>query len=164
MDKEKNVFGKYVEKILTNFAISLIAVSLVGWVVGEEARVEGIMSLAGVGIPYTGMLQLLLFSVLMTIVSQLLVRLTKKILLLWYIVLQLITTYIMTIVFIIVFRWFPIELGEAWIAFTIAFFIITGVLAMTMFIATKLEDRKYQKQLSEYKASYRGGDIDDSNE
>lgn len=164
MGRDEIMFSKFIDRVLANFALSLIAVAVVGWVIGEVPDTEGIMSLAGIGISYAGLAQLFLFAFVITVTSKVLMRLTQKILLLWYIVLQMIMAYCLTILFIIVFRWFPIEMGGAWISFTATFILITALMVLVMIITTKLGDKKYQKKLSEYKAKHNdGGNIDDSN-
>jgi len=172
VENEKKTFSNYFTFGMTNFAVALLTITFVSWIVGNSKYVDeiremgGIMELAGIGISYAAIGQLILFSALLTCVEFILNKKLKRVLLMWHYVLRLTFIIVATVIFIIVFKWFPLDSGEAWISFIGAFFICLVGGTLFMVIKTKMDDRKYGKQLLEYKAmkNEERGNLNDQDE
>ena len=105
MDNEKslqsNLLGRYVTQVFANFGFIVLVVSSVAWFMGEEVQESGgIMILAGVGMTYASLLQLLLFAWIVTSIMFYFIFRTEKMLLIWRITIQVIVIVVATISFI----------------------------------------------------------------
>jgi uncharacterized RDD family membrane protein YckC len=155
MDIEKEKFSliKIIKIILSNFAVAILLVSFVGWAVKDliTERIDGIMSLAGVGLSYSAIFQMLLFSIAATLSGFIFSQFFKKIMALWRYVLIIASMYGLAIIFAVVFKWFPLDLSQAWLYFILSFSLSMAISVTYMVLKTKLADKKYGRQLSEYK-------------
>jgi len=164
----KNIFNSFFGYVMSNFGICIFATSTVAFLVGEEGRQEvGMMALAGVGMSYVSILQLLLFAILITTINYAFSLKIKNMLVLWRVAIQIVLTTGFTILFAVLFHWFPINDSMAWISFLISFTICITVSMLLVMLKLKLDNKKYQRQLSEYKANKNnkeGKNQNDSNE
>jgi len=154
MDEKKNIAKLFSQNLSTTFVLAMMAITLTGlFFVDSEVVNEGLFRLNG-GISYEGIVQIFIWS---CIISGLMVALTsdiwfRKIMLLWRVAVLLLLSTAFSAGFVIVFRWFPIDDWEAWVAFLTFFIAGFGGGLVTMVAKTKMEDRRYNKLLSEYKS------------
>lgn len=154
MKEEKSLLVEFVSQVLLTFAAAMIAISIVGWFVGDvEKGSVGLYSLGADGLSYKAMLQIFIVSLTTGGLRILLLSdlFLKKMMLLWKLVLMFVMSFLAATVCAVIFQWFPTENWQAWISYIISITvcIVLGVLAMV--IKIKLEDRKYDKLLSAYK-------------
>ncbi|MCL1807525.1 MAG: hypothetical protein FWG31_07480 [Oscillospiraceae bacterium] len=153
MDRSNSALIKFAAQTMVNFAVCIMMVSAVGWAVGDSAReTGGFMRLGSDGLAYASIGQIFLFSLTVTGVNGVFFFVSKRLMLLWRYTMIGGITFIITVAFSLIFQWFPTGNGLAWISFLISFGVsMTGGI-LFMILKTKLEDKKYGKQLSDYKA------------
>lgn len=154
MKEEKNFVVEFVKQTLMTFASAVITVSIVGWFVGDGTKeVGGLLGLGRDGLSYASLLQLFVFSFIAAGIKLLLLSnyFIKNMMLLWRTVFMFLLTFLLAIILVILFRWIPLDSLEAWFGFILS---ITGgffIGLSSMIIKTKLEDKKYNILLSDYK-------------
>lgn len=153
---------KFITQVLIIFSIMILFITLTGIVVGESAKEYSTMfSLGNKGIGYDTILQGLLSSVAITSISKVFLseKIFKNMMTLWKRILMIISIIIIIVVFIICFKWFPVNLVEAWIGFFISFggfFFLSTIIMLTK---TKREAKKYYELLETYKKMHKQEDI-----
>lgn len=155
MDENKSVVVEFFKQVLITFATAVIAVSIVGWFVGDTTKeIGGLLSLGRDGLSYSSLLQIFIFSLTPAGIKTLLFSnfFAKRMLLLWRTTLMFILSFIMAVLLSMMFGWFPIGSWQAWLSFLISITICFAIGIFFMVIKTKLEDKKYSKLLSNYKA------------
>lgn len=155
MDEQKSLSKEFFQNIIKTFAYSVIAISIVGLLIGDAAKeFSNLFSFGSEGLSYPALLQIFICSVVIGCLRTLLLSdlIFKKMMLLWRYVLLLLLTFISTGFLVVLFRWFPVDLWEAWVGFIIAVIACFVIAASCMIIKTKLEDIKYDRLLSNYKA------------
>ena len=162
-EEGKNRVFEFVSKVLVTFAATIIAISATGMIVGhyfEEAReISTLFRLGTEGLPYTVILQLFCWSILITGCSFLLFSdlLFKRMMILWRIALLLLAVFLIGAVFSAVFGWIPVDAWQAWIGFGICTGICFSVSIALMLLKTHLDGKKYEKLLTNYKARHGAG-------
>jgi len=167
MDIGRNIFNNFIGNVMSNFGIVVFVTSTVAFLVGEEAREEvGMMSLAGIGMAYVSILQLFLYTLLVTTIAYIFSFMVKKMLIIWRFAIQLCLIIIFTILFAVLFRWFPINDSIAWISFLVSFTVCMTISMLLVLLKLKLDNKKYQRQLYEYKINQKkeGENQNDSDE
>jgi len=156
MDEKKSIFSMICQYTLETFALSVIAVSISGWLTGDLVSVnEGLLRLGSEGLSFQSIAQLFAYSFTISIQIILLTTdiLFKQAMLLWRVVLLLFLGTATSVAFAIIFRWIPLDLWEAWVGF-LAFFIAGfGGGLVFMIVKTKIKDKHYEKLLSDYKST-----------
>ena len=164
MEREKSSPISFANHTMVNFGVCIIIISVIGRLLGDTAQeMGGFMSLGSAGLSYPSILQLFLFSVTVTGVIHLFYAVVKKMMLLWQYTLIGLITFVIAVAFSFGFQWFPTDDQMAWISFLISFGVSMTGSILFMVLKIKLEDRKYGKQLSDYKAMQdkeRGGTDD----
>ena len=167
MDMGRNIFNNFVGHVFANFGIVIFVSSTVAFLVGEGAQVEvGMMSLAGVGMSYMSILQLFLYTLFVTTIGYVF-SFKLNLLVFWRFAVQFIGIIIFTVLFAVIFKWFPINDSLAWISFFVSFTFCMVVSMLLVALKLRLDNKKYQRQLSEYKANKNnkeGKNQNDSNE
>ena len=156
MEKEKKVFNNIFTQTFANFGICILVVSTVAYIMGETQQVQGgMMRLAGEGLSYTSILQLLLYAWAITGISYVAMKISmqKQILVIWRFIIEFFVIVTTTILFAVLFKWFPIDNLQAWISFIISFSVCMTLTFVVIIVKIKLDDKRYQKQLAEYKAN-----------
>ena len=155
MDEKKSIASILWQQITTTFALAIITASIAGWVMGDATGMgnEGFFRLGSAGMAYQSIAQMFGLTTVLSILIVLLTddRFFKKVMLLWRIVLLLFLCTVTSAAFALTFRWIPHDSWEAWTAFLGAFIgsFLLGFLAAL--IKTKIDDRRYERQLSNYK-------------
>ncbi|MCL2719327.1 MAG: hypothetical protein FWE14_11170 [Lachnospiraceae bacterium] len=155
IEREKSLFSKYIDLVLITFAVSIFVLTTVAWLMDESLQeYGGAMSLAGVGVSYVTMLQFLAFSFVSAGIVFVFTYCFEKMPVVWRFILQLILISGVIILCIIVFKWFPLEMWEAWVSFIITYGITSSLSTVLIVIKNRMEDKIYQKKLLEYKENY----------
>jgi len=150
----KEALQYFHKSLASNFVLSIMAMTLAGLLIRVPANeVEGLFRL-GYGLPFDGIIQVFIWS---SIISALMTIFASdiwfsKIMLLWRMVILSILSVAVSIGFARVFNWIPIDNREAWIIFLGFFILGFGGGFATMIAKTKLDDKRYNKQLSDYKS------------
>jgi len=142
--------------IAISFACSIMAVSLTGRLGGDSVlEASGLFALGNSGLSYQTIFQFLGLSAVMGTLITLLMsdRVLKKVMLLWKFVIMWFLLLASTTSFAIVFRWFPLNLWSAWASFIISVTLGFAIGSIVMIVAVKLENKKYDKLLNDYKAN-----------
>jgi len=154
MEEKKSIFSILWHQIVMTFSMAIILASIFGWILGDAAMEHGgFFHLGSAGLPFQSIAQMFGLSTVLSVLVILLMSdtLLKKVMLLWRVALLLFLCIVATAAFALIFRWIPLGAWDAWAAmlgtFTASFLIGFS----TMFIKTKLDDRRYEKQLSNYK-------------
>jgi len=145
----------FFDMILETFALVFIVMTTVGWFLGDAAVGDGgLFTMGRAGLSYESIAQIFISATLLGILRVLLISdlFIKKTLLIWRAALLLLLSFIAIVACIIVFQWFPFDMWHAWVAFIISYLICFLLSTSISLLITKLTDRKYKEQLSDYKA------------
>jgi hypothetical protein len=160
MDKDKNetaIISGFLKEFATIFTLTIIFFSLVAKILfncfPEAQYMSTIFALEGTGLPYASILQVVCFSFIMAFISRLLFSgiLAEKISFIMRYFIFFLAALFITSIFSIVFKWFPANYLQAWIAFFILFIVAAGSAIGISLLIVKLENRKYNRLLEEYK-------------
>ena len=154
MEEKKSIFSLLWHQITTTFALSIIVISITGWALGD-AQMEhaGLFRLGSAGLAFQSIAQVFALSIVFSVIVTLLSGdiFFKRIMLLWRVVLTLFLCMVTGVAFALIFSWIPAGMWEAWAAFLGSFILSFLIAFFAAWIKTKLEDRRYEKQLSDYK-------------
>jgi len=140
----------------TIFTLLIICFSLIGYFFASgifDIKIfSSIFALEGAGLPYPTILQAAVFAFIMALVSKILFseNIEIKTPILKHIIFMFIT-FLTTSVFSIIFDWFPVNNFYAWLLFVPSFFISCFTATALSLLLLKLEDKKYNKLLENYK-------------
>jgi hypothetical protein len=158
MDNKKNIVYTLFQYITSIFGTSLIVMSITGWaLINSSHELAEPLIFGSEGLSYQSIFQIFTWS---CILATLITILTgdiffKKIMYLWRSVVLFLLGATTTIIYAIVFRWFPLDDWMAWTGFLV-FFTAGFCISLTiMLVLTKRSDKRYEKLLSEYKAKRR---------
>jgi DNA integrity scanning protein DisA with diadenylate cyclase activity len=76
----------------------------------------------------------------------------KRLMLLWRMALMFLLSFIASVLFSVLFRWFPLGDIQAWLSFIISLSVCFALGIFFVVLKTRLEDKNYNKLLSDYKA------------
>ena len=153
MDKEKTIFD-YISQVLILFGLTIIILMIICAIFGEESKeVSPMFAMGNEGLPISTMLQFLLSSVLVVILRIVLFTdyLIKKMSLFVRTILMYVSVIVMSIIFVIIFNWFPLEAGFGWIGFFVGFTVCATGSTLVMYIKDKKENDKMQTALDKLK-------------
>ena len=140
----------------TIFTLLIICFSLIGKFfsiyASDMQNFSTLFVLEGAGLPYNIILQAAVFAFIMALVSKILFseNIEVKTPILKHIIFMFIT-FLITSIFSIFFNWFPINNIYAWLLFVPSFFISCFTATALSLLLLKLEDKKYNKLLENYK-------------
>jgi hypothetical protein len=142
------------------FTMSILAISLMGlliaYFVPDTQDLSFLFNSGGMGLSYRAILQIAGFSLIQAVFFILLIseRLVFKIRF-WLRILLLFFSALFTFsIFAIFFNWFPVNDLQAWLSFVLSAlicFILSSCLTLLRF---KLEGKKYDRLLANYKARH----------
>lgn len=163
---EKNILSKYsyLGQILITFSVSILFISLIGFFLGNSAKdVSSMYQLGGSGIAYSTIFQFLLSSIIIVTLKFLITSnlIFKNLMTLWRTIILLFCSLLVTIEFVAVFGWFPLDSVYGWICFTLSFGCCFGVSTLIMIIKTRIETKKLEKSFEEYKKAHSVEDEDE---
>ena len=163
MEKVKSWAKILLKNISPTFAATILTISVVTWLSGDAVRdFGGPFALGRQGLTYGCIFQLFIISVILSGFSTLLMTdlIFKKAMLLWRAISMLFLTWVTVGSFIVLFGWFPLDMWEAWIGFAVSTTALMIGGAAVLILKTKLQNRQYGRQLSDYKTKQnqeRGG-------
>lgn len=149
----------FIAQVLILFAVDVMILMIITSLTGDDAKqISSMFRLGSHGLAISTLLQFLFNSLLVISLKSFIFsgRFFKNLLTLWRTVLLLFSILAVTVVFIILFHWFPLDNLFAWIGFLICFggcFIISSSF---LIIKTRLENKRYNELLSNYKDQHRG--------
>ena len=160
MDKERNetpFIMDLMRNTATIFILSILAISFAGWLltfyVSEGHDLPAIFSSGGNGLPYGVIFQIAGFSFILALFLILVIsdRYIKKMRFWLRIILLFIFAIITFSAFAVIFKWFPVNDPLAWLGFFISVFICFVFSLGLTFIKFKIERKKYNTLLENYK-------------
>ena len=164
MDKENknvSVITGFLREFATIFTLIVLSVSLSGTFMSvyypEIRNLSSIFALGKEGLPYTAIFQSVGFALIMAFISRFLFSgyLTRKIPFIWRYFLFFLATLLTTSVFSIIFKWFTVNIPGAWLIFIPVFFIFFTIAIVLSLLLLKIEDKKYNRLLKNYKSRHK---------
>lgn len=148
----------FFSQLFVMFFVSILSLSLIGLVVGGGAKeYSSLFSLGSDGISFVSIFQMLFYSILISLLKILLFSETifKKMMARWRAVLLVLGSFLLAVIFIFSFHWFPYNYYPAWIGFFASFTAGFLVSLAVMLIKGRMDNRKYEDLLSRYKEEKR---------
>ena len=155
MEEQRGFIKILSQQTVITFAYALIAISVTGWIAGDAVKeYSGLFSLGSVGLSYQSIMQIFILSVIISFIVALLCSdiVFRKTMLLWRYILIWFLSLISSGVFAAVFRWLPLDSWGGWVILGISLTVFFIIGAFGMIAKTKLEEKRYNKLLSDYKA------------
>ena len=155
MYEKKKVLRILCENIGVTFVFTILMASIAGWIFSNYAvDFEGPFILGKHGLAYHGIAQFFLFAIVMGVLLTVFTSdiYLKKVMLLWRCVIMLFIALAVLLLFVIIFRWIPFGIWKAWAGLVISFVVFFTAGVTPFIIKTKLDNRRYEKLLSEYKS------------
>ncbi|MDF2952043.1 MAG: hypothetical protein K0S18_1626 [Anaerocolumna sp.] len=149
----------FLTEVLTIFSVTILFISIVGFICGEDAKqYSSLFQLGGEGIANKTVFQLLASSFIIAALKVFFFSdmVLKNKLVLWRTIWMLCAVVVVIICFVLIFKWFPINNLPAWIGFFLSFVGFFTVSTILMILKTKLEGKKYDRLLQEYKNKQEG--------
>lgn len=159
-EKTFNIFS-FFNQIFMIFGIQVLVLVTVSLLLVEEGDAYGMIKLGNQGIANSTLLQFFLCAICMSSITSFFMTdlVLKRLRFLWRTIWMLSTVTLTIIIFIILFDWFPLNSTSGWMGFVVGYLICLGGSTLVMIIKTRLESKKYEKILSEYKK--RNGEMND---
>jgi len=154
MDKKHNILFDFFAQALILFAISILILIFLATFFGDGAKeLSPLFRLGSEGLASSTILQFLLSSVIITALKEFFFseRIFKELMTLWRTVLMLFSIFISSIIFIILFKWFPLDYAWGWAGFLICFGGSCITISAFLIIKTKIESKRYEVLLDDYK-------------
>jgi cation transporter-like permease len=142
------------------FTTTVLTISIAGMVftryTSNLPEVCSLFALAPLGLTYNAVLQIAGLSVIIATISTFLFseQVFYKMRFFWRINLFLLMIMIVVTLFAVVFKWFPRNEPVVWLQFFISTFIFSLISIGLSFTKLKLEGKKYNKLLENYKARH----------
>lgn len=143
--QDRKTILDYIYKVLAIFGFTMISIILLARIFGESAKeISTLFSLESEGVSVDTMVQFLIFSAINTLIEYIFFtdRFIKDLSLVLRTIFMVATILLSSVVFIILFGWFPINRWNTWLAFLICFFICFVVSAVLSYIKSKWENEK----------------------
>lgn len=157
MDKKYKALLEFVTQTLILFAISILILIILAYLFGDMAQnTSPLYQMGSRGLASSTMLEFLFSSAIITALKNVFFSqlIFKKLMTLWRTVLMLFSILIASIIFIIIFEWFPLNYAMGWAGFLICFGGSCLVISVFLIIKTKIESRRYEALLDDYKKKY----------
>ena len=140
------------------FTMSILAIVIAGLMVTRYApEVQDISTLfapGGIGLSYSTILQIAGLSIILACFCIFITsgRFLVKMRFLLRFLLFLLTTFFTTSVFIVIFKWFPLDNVLEWIRYSLSIIICFAIASGITYIKFRLQTRKYNRLLANFKA------------
>ena len=160
MKNRKTIFN-YIGEALISFAVSILFLMIIGFIVGEDVKTYSSMfSLGNKGLTFTTILQFFAMSFIMTLLNFIFFSdsIFKSRGFLFRIIGMCTGATIVVALFAVKFDWFPINEWKPWIGYATSFLIFFTISCVLMALKTKLENYKMEEALNRIKE----GDKDES--
>lgn len=147
---------KFISSAAEIFTLSLLFVSIFNIILSSESdnmrKLSALFALCGEGLSFTALGELLVLSVIISALRSIWFspRFFKNLLMLNRVTFMLVSVFLTSGICSVLFGWFPPSMWQAWLGFVLSFGIGTAVSFAVMFIRTRSETRKYQRNLTEY--------------
>lgn len=157
MTKWHKILQEFITQTLILFAISILLLTLLAALFGDSAKeISPLYQMGSEGLASTTILEFLLSSAVITALKEFFFSelVFKKLMTLWRTVFMLFSLLIASIIFIIAFGWFPLDYAMGWAGFLICFGGSCLVISVFLIIKTKMESRRYEVLLDDYKKKH----------
>ena len=154
MEENRSVFD-YISRALAVFGVVILIHVIIGSIVGEDAgEVSTLFSLGSKGLAMSTILQLFVLSVIVIVLQSLILtdRFIKNMPIVVRIILMFVSVTCAIIVFVFVFKWFPVNDVRAWIGFFVSF----AVCSLAGVVFTRLKEKAENKKMDEALEKYKG--------
>lgn len=152
MEDNKTVFN-YIGQVFTTFGITILIFVAMAAVIGEDAEGYGtLFDLGKRGLSLATILELFAVSIIITILGDLLFtdKWIKSMSIFARNTVFYVSVSLMIALFVVIFKWFPVEDFKAWLGFFISFSICSAIGVIVSRLKEKAEDRKMNKALEQY--------------
>lgn len=157
MENKKNIFD-FAGMVLIIFGFSMIFMMVFTVICGEDARGFSTMfALGKQGVPVTVMAQFLFMAVLIVLARWVFFTdfLIKKSSITIRTIGMFLTVILISVCFIIAFRWFPVNMWKPWFLFFICFGISAGVSLIVVRLKEKIENKKMEEGLKRLREEWK---------
>jgi hypothetical protein len=147
----------FAAQTLILFAVTVLILMLLARLVGDGAKeISPLYQLGSKGLASVTLLQFLFSSAVITALKEFFYsdQFFKKLMTLWRTIFMLFGVLAVSVLFIIIFQWFPLNNWAAWAGFLIFFGGSCFTASIFMIIKTKLESKRYDELLSVYKEQH----------
>ncbi len=154
MQENKTGALAFLTNFLVIFGITVLIVTVIGVLAGEESmQYSSMFKLGGAGVAYITLFQLAFADLIITILNRLFFseKVFKTMMVMWRTIFMVFSIIAVMVVFIFIFKWFPVDFVPGWIGFFVSFgtcFVGSTVISV---IKTKADDKKYNELLEQYK-------------
>lgn len=155
-EKNKEIFD-FAAQTLILFAFSILIMVILASLYGESAKnMSPLFQLGSKGLASSTIMQFLLSSVIITALKKFFFseRIFKRLMTLWRTVLMLFGILVFSVIFIIIFNWFPLDYVMGWAGFIICFGGSCVIISAFLIIKTKIDSRRYKALLDDYKRKH----------
>jgi magnesium-transporting ATPase (P-type) len=153
MDEKKSAVKEFFRLVTLSFTCGILIVSIVGTFFGDDAReIASMFELGSAGLQYHIIFSFVLLCMANSFLALLITHIFRKLLLLWQVIITMFVCLVANGIIIAAFRWIPLDSWRVWLSFVGTFVGIFTIFAIVMVVQTKRADKRYEKQLSEYKA------------
>ena len=152
-DREQKTLFNYIAQFFTTYGVMVVVFLLFDICIGNSCRdYSTLFKLGAEGLTTHTLLELLFLAVIIT-VSQIIFmtdKLIKNMKIITRNVIFISLIFAAIVVFVIVFKWFPVDDIRSWIGFIISFSISMSVSLIITRYVEKSENRKMQDALERY--------------
>jgi len=157
--KRESLFSEFISYFAYTFTPTILAITAMG-----IFNVTNLFVFND-GLSYTTIVQITVLTLILSVFVLLLFseNFTFKLRFFWRFCLLLLAVFFTTAVFIIVFNWFPINDLSSWLTFLLFSAICFIVVILWVLIKKRLESKKINSLLKNYKARHKRGNISEDN-
>ena len=158
--KGVSFFTQLLRNTGATFTLTVLAISIAGMIFARLdsnlPEVCSLFALAPHGLTYNAVLQIAGVSIIIAVISTFLFseQFFYKMRFFWRINLLLLMVMIVVSSFAVIFKWFPMNQPAVWFQFFISTFIFSLISIGLSLFKLKLEGKKYNKLLENYKARH----------
>ena len=152
MEEKKTVFY-YIRQIFATYGFIVLAFCLMSIVVGEKTKgYAALFSLGNEGMAISILLELLLLAVIITLAQVAFLTDTwiRNMAMVTRNIFFFVSVFIVIVLMIVAFHWFPVKDMMAWLGFIISYVISMFVSALVTRLKEKTENAKMQEALDKY--------------
>lgn len=157
MDKKYSIFD-YLAQTFMIFGINVLLLNMFCLLFGESAKgYSTIFSLGGSGLSIATMMQFLLLIAILTFFRFLFMtdRLIKRLSIVPRIIFLFAAAFISTVIFVVLFGWFPVDVPVLWVMFIVCFGISCGASTFISYLKEKSENKKLEEALRKNKERFK---------
>ena len=152
MEENKSIFD-YISKVFTVFGVVVLIHVIIGSVVGKEAsEMSTLFSLGSDGLAMDTIFQLFALSIIVIVLQTVFLtdKLIKNMSIVFRIILMFVSVTCAIVVFVIVYKWFPVNDATAWAGFFISFAICSFAGVVFSRLKETTENKKMEAALKKY--------------